>query len=172
MMNTSSPLGPIMAAIALLVAVVWAFAMPTADKHDAMMHSGQIEIHHAYARSGPRAGAAFFTIVNGTDQADRLVGATADFARKTELHTHIMEDGIAKMRMIDGGIAVPAHAKTKLERGGDHVMFMGLDGALAEGSEISFTLMFEKAGEVIVTTQVDNAHSEDAGFDHKGHKHH
>ena len=42
-----------------------------------------------------------------------------------------------------------------LQRGGDHVMFMGLNQPFEDGSTISVTLVFEKSGEMTVEIPVD-----------------
>jgi len=132
----------------------------------------KIMIEGAYARSGAKTGAAFFTIMNHGDSADRLVGASSEVAPRVELHTHHQgDDGIAKMRKIEGGVAVAAGASHEFARGGDHVMFMGLPDALEDGSTISVTLTFENAGDVVVEIPVDNARrGKHAGHgDHSGH---
>ena len=45
-----------------------------------------------------------------------------------------------------------AHA---LARGGDHVMFMGLNAPFEQGNMLNVTLVFEKAGEIEVQIPVD-----------------
>ncbi len=133
----------------------------------------KIMIDGAYARSGAQSGAAFFTIMNHGEAEDRLVAATSDAAKRVELHTHIEDDnGVVKMRPIDGGIAVPAGGSHALKRGGDHVMFMGLDAPFEEGSTISVTLTFEKAGDVVVELPVDNDRKEPKSHGHSGHSGH
>jgi copper(I)-binding protein len=42
-----------------------------------------------------------------------------------------------------------------LARGGDHVMFMGLNEPFADGDTVAVTLVFEHAGEVAVEIPVD-----------------
>ena len=42
-----------------------------------------------------------------------------------------------------------------LERGGLHVMFMGLNGPFEEGAAVDVTLVFENAGEIDVAIPVD-----------------
>ena len=77
-----------------------------------------------------------------------------------------------KMREVEDGIAVPANGMHALKRGGDHVMFMGLDGALPEGETISVTLTFENAGEITLDIPVDNDRKAGGGhgsLDHSGH---
>lgn len=127
-----------------------------------------------YARvSGPtaKAGAAFISLHNMTGQDDRLIAARTDVAKRVELHTHMeTDDGIMQMREIEGGIPVAAGEVVMMQRGGKHVMMMGLTGPLEQGTEIDMTLVFEKAGEVQVTVPVDNERAPEAGA-HGGHDH-
>ena len=119
--------------------------------------SDALRVTDAYARSGPKSGAVFLVIENASETADRLIGATSDVARKTELHTHAHgHDGVMKMRPIEGGIEIPAQGTHALERGGDHVMLMGLTAPLQTGETVSITLTFEHAGEIVVEAPVDN----------------
>lgn len=119
-----------------------------------------IKAQDAYARaSGPmaRAGAAFLTLDNQTDRDVRLIGAETSSARKTELHTHLMEDGVAKMRELEGGILIPAGEAHLFKRGADHIMMMGLTEKFEDGKTIEIKLMFEKADPVTIEVVVDNA---------------
>ena len=85
---------------------------------------------------------------------DRLVGVTSDAAKKVELHTHSEDaNGVMKMRHLVEGAVIPAGGMHALERGGDHVMFMGLSAPMTQGDEISVTLMFENAGAVSITVK-------------------
>jgi copper(I)-binding protein len=136
--------------------------------------SADIVINDAYARSsGPAAmaGAAFMEIVNTGAEDDRLVAVRSDAAKKVELHTHIAgEDGVMKMRDVEGGFPVPAGGHALLARGGDHVMFMGLNGPFEQGATVPVTLVFEKAGEIAVEIPVDLERQEPA-MDHSRTKH-
>ncbi len=105
-----------------------------------------IEIVDPYALSAganATSGAAFFTIRNTGDTDDRLLDVRSDVAARVELHTHIMEDGVAKMRKVEGGFPVEAGSEHLLMRGADHVMFMGLNAPFVDGEPISVTLVFE-----------------------------
>jgi hypothetical protein len=53
-----------------------------------------------------------------------------------------------------------------LERGGRHVMLMGLRGPLEQGKEIEITLTFENAEPLTVTVPVDNERMPDMGMSH------
>lgn len=131
-------------------------------------------IKDAYVRSSTptsKTGAAFFQIMNHGDQADRLIGVQSDVARRVELHTHIEDaNGVMKMREVEAGFPIPAGGMHALERGGDHVMFMGLTQSLEQGSEITVTLTFEKAGEMVVRIPVDHARKTTGG--HGSHANH
>jgi copper(I)-binding protein len=105
--------------------------------------SQDVAVEGAFARAVPegvRASAAYMTLVNAGDADDRLIAAEAPFAARVELHTHLMEDGVAKMREVEGGIPVPAGESVTLEPGGLHVMLMGLSAPLAEGETAPLTL--------------------------------
>lgn len=126
----------------------------------------EIAIKDAYAISSgmmASAGAAFFAIENSGDEDDRLIDAQAGVAKKVELHTHVIsDDGVAKMMQVEEGFAVPAHGMHMLQRGGDHVMFMGLNTPFADGTMIPLTLVFEKAGTIEVEVPVDAARAKAA----------
>jgi len=127
-----------------------------------------IMIKDAYIRSsGPMAktGAAFLVIMNDTDQDDTLVSATSDIAKRVETHTHIeTDDGVMQMRRVEGGFPVAAHSMHALERGGDHLMFMGLDQPLEQGETVTVTLTFEKSGDMIVEIPVDQMRMPSGGM--------
>lgn len=118
--------------------------------------AGDLSVSGAYALSGnPNTGAAFMTIANGGDAADRLVEARSDVARKTELHTHVISDGVARMRPVDA-IEVPAHGEAQLRRGGDHVMFIGLHAPLEPGAAFPVELVFESGRTLTVDLVVED----------------
>ena len=48
-----------------------------------------------------KSGAAYFMISNGSGTPDKLRSAQTDIARKTEIHNHLMQDGVMKRRKVD-----------------------------------------------------------------------
>ncbi len=134
--------------------------------------AGEMMIHHTYAISNsPMAGAAFMVVHNMTDEDDRLIDVRSDAAQRVELHTHIAgEDGVMKMVHVEEGFAIPAASEIMLERGGKHVMFMGLNGAWKAGDAIVLTLVFEKAGEITIEIIVGDAPT-DGMMDHSSMDH-
>ncbi|TQV72561.1 copper chaperone PCu(A)C [Denitrobaculum tricleocarpae] len=131
---------------------------------------GDLMIDHPFARASipDRPGAAYVTIKNMGGEDDRLVSASSPKAGRVELHTHIMENGVARMRKVEA-IEVPAGGTAELKPGGDHIMLFKLDNALSEGETFPITLTFEKAGDVEVTVNVEAMGS--GGMNHEGMKH-
>ncbi|WP_299297332.1 copper chaperone PCu(A)C [uncultured Tateyamaria sp.] len=134
-----------------------------------------IMVMDPYARAASpsaKAGAAFMMLHNTSGADDVLIAARSDAAKRVELHTHVeVSDGVMKMTEIEGGIAIPAGTMYEMKRGADHVMLMGLTGPLEQGSDIEVTLVFENAGEVVVTIPVDNERKPAADA-HGGHDDH
>ena len=119
--------------------------------------AGDLVIDHPTIRATP-AGApvsgGYMTIRNTGDQADRLVGGSADFAGKVEIHEMAMDGDVMTMREIEGGIEIGPGEAVTLMPGGLHVMFMQLGEQLEEGAELPATLTFERAGEVEIVFEV------------------
>ncbi len=126
---------------------------------------GPVTISEAYARASigraPNSGA--YMMLTSTAE-DRLVAAETPAAARAELHTHLMDNGVMKMRPVEGGIPVAPGAPTMLQPGGFHVMLMGLTGPMTEGETIDLTLTFEKAGKVTLQVPV-------RGIAARGHRH-
>jgi len=118
--------------------------------------AGEIEIGNATLRPPVVAGgngAAFFTITNH-GPADRLIAAAAPGTRLVELHTHVRDGDVLRMRKVEA-IAVPADGTAELKPGGDHVMLFGLDPAsVAPGTRLPLTLTFERAGVIQIEVPV------------------
>ena len=139
-----------------------------------------IQTGAAYARptvEGQNAGGVFVNLKN-TDKKDNvLVGASVQpsIADSTELHTHINENGVMKMREVKDGIPLPAGKTQKLEPGGYHVMLMDLKQPLTVGKTFPLTLKFKDGSSKQVTVRVrkmqDTMMKHDHGHDHGGHDH-
>jgi len=118
-----------------------------------------IAITDAYARvARPNAptGAAFMMIENLGPGDDRLIGVSSPVAERVQLHTHFENEmGIMKMIHVKDGFALPTGMILMLERGGNHVMFMGLNQPFEHDAVIPVTLSFEKAGDIEIDVTVD-----------------
>lgn len=110
------------------------------------------------ARPNAPTGAAFMKLINHSDQDITLMGVSSDVAKRVELHAHIDNgEGVMQMSEIEGGITIPAGEMHMMNRGGDHVMMMGLTQSLVDGETISVTFEFENGAEMVVEIPVDNA---------------
>ena len=111
-----------------------------------------ISVDDAYVRASSKlakSAAAFMEIRNTSSRGDRLLDVKSDAAKKVELHTNIIGDGgVMKMRRVEDGFIISGNGVLKLERGGDHIMFMGLLQPFIDGDAISLTLIFETAGSI------------------------
>ena len=109
-----------------------------------------ILVNDAYVRASSKmakSAAAFMDIKNTSSQDDRLLDVKSKVAKRVELHTHIKsDDGVMKMRRVDEGFLIPGNDTLRLERGGNHIMFMGLSQPFVNGESILITLFFESAG--------------------------
>ena len=136
--------------------------------------AGSIEIEHPWARAtadGATNGAVYLVLDNEGKAADRLVSAASPAAAKVQLHAHIDDNGVMRMREINA-IDLAPDATVKLAPGGLHVMLLGLTEPLKKGKAVPLTLTFEKAGSVTVEVAVQGAG--DLKADHEGmeHEHH
>ena len=132
--------------------------------------SAEIQIEDAYARSASpmaKSGAAFLVIRDSEGSADRLINVSSDAAARTELHTHIAgEGGVMRMVHVEEGFELPQGGAITMQRGGQHVMLMGLTAPMEQGETVSITLTFEKAGDVVVDVPVDLERQDHANMQH------
>lgn len=141
-----------------LIAALFLLFAPTVNAAESV-DVGDITVANAWSRASTgvkRPGGAFVAITNKGMQADRLIAAETPLAGRTELHTHIMDDGVMKMRQVEA-IDIPAGGMTMLKPGSFHVMMFKLESMLMEGQMFPLNLTFEKAGKVTITVHVGKA---------------
>ena len=158
------------AAVAVFIATLIAGAV---EAHEVTVKG--LQIVHPYVRATPKGmavTAGYVKITNTGKDADKLIGASMAGAGKAELHTTLMEDGIAKMRPLAGGLAIGPGETVELKTSGAHIMFTGLTKSLSEDTYIDGTLVFEKAGTVAIEyAVVPLAGDAKAGSEHEHHHH-
>ncbi len=137
-------------AILILAAMSGGGAAPQIKAGDLAIASPVIR---ATPPNAPVSG-GFMSIANSGTQADRLIGGSADFAGKVEIHEMAMEGDVMKMRPVEGGLEIPAGGSVELKPGGYHVMFMKITEQMKPGEKRKAKLVFEKAGEVEIEFDV------------------
>ncbi|MEE2996830.1 MAG: copper chaperone PCu(A)C [Pseudomonadota bacterium] len=135
-----------------------------------------IKVKKVWARATPgkaRNGAGYVTVVNAGKTNDRLVDVKSEVAKRVEIHSHLMDNGVMRMRKVEG-IDLRAGGSVVMKPGGYHVMFIGLYKPLIEGESFPVTLVFRKAGEVkaLVKIMSFGAMGGDIKHDPEGHGSH
>ena len=101
--------------------------------------------------AGMPSSAAYLKITNNGVSDDRLIAAKAAIAQRVEIHSMEMDQGVIRMRAVDGGLVIAAGDSVTLAPGGLHIMLMGLTTDLAPDSQHEIILVFEKAGDIKLT---------------------
>jgi copper(I)-binding protein len=126
--------------LVLLAALASAYLM-FSDKGTAFP---DIRVENATIRPpapGQTTAAAYFDIINDGG-ANELLSASTPISAKVELHTHLHEDGMMKMRMVKSVKILPKQT-TQFKRMGLHVMIFNVD--IPEGmKQIPLTLTFAR----------------------------
>jgi len=114
---------------------------------------GSIHISGPWARATPKgasSGAAYMTITNKGSTPDRVSCVSSDLSAECQIHSMTMENGVMKMRPVEGGLEIKPGETFTLKPSGFHVMFVNLKQPLQQGKMAEATLKFEKAGTVKV----------------------
>ncbi|AVI66554.1 MULTISPECIES: copper chaperone PCu(A)C [Shewanella] len=113
--------------------------------------------------------AAYFTLENHTDKAIRLIGVSTTVAKDAQLHTIIEDQGMVKMRHVEG-FDIPSHGTLTLTPSGDHVMLLGLKAPLVLEQQVELQLEFDGGEKMAITLPVSKAAENAAEQEH--HHHH
>lgn len=124
----------------------------------AVMASAQaLEVSDPWVRAMPpghHSTAAYMELHNSSDEDVRVVrGQAPGTTERVELHTHIHEDGVMRMREVEY-IEVPAGESVALEPGGLHVMLMELPAMPETDSEVEVILELDDGSEISVQAPV------------------
>lgn len=101
---------------------------------------------------GQTTAAVFFDIIN-TGGADELLSATSPISKNVEIHTHLHEDGVMKMRKVET-VKIQGFETTAFKSGGKHIMLF--DANIPDDTKaISLVLIFARTGEKQVFVVID-----------------
>jgi copper(I)-binding protein len=154
--------------LALIGAAAFLVGYARADDYSV----GTLRIGNPWTRATPKGASVaggYMRISNDGNAPDRLVGGSFEIARRFEIHSMVIEQGVAKMRPLEGGLALKPGETVELKPGSSHVMLMGLERPLERGQKVKGTLEFEKAGKVEIEYVVEalGATSPAAGGEHR-----
>ena len=129
----------------------------------------QVSVDNPYVRLAPPnapATGAFMVIRNAGDKDVTVVKADNPASRVTELHTHLNEGGVMKMRPVPA-IEVKAKGEAVLKPGGLHVMLIDLKAPMKEGDVVPITLTFDDGSTRKVDAKVVRPTAAAAPMEHK-----
>ena len=118
---------------------------------------GDIRIEAAWTRQTPpgaRAGGGYATITNTGTEPDVLIGGSAPFTNRFEVHEMSVTDGVMRMAELADGLAIPPGETVELRPGGFHLMFIDMTEPPVEGTTVPVTLEFARAGTVTLDLPV------------------
>jgi len=143
-----------------------------ADSHG---HSGHaLKAENVWARASignSKNSAAYLKFENESKKDITVISAKSDVSARTELHTHIHDNGVMKMRRMEGGFKIPAGGEVMLQPGGKHIMLIGLKKPLVKGDQFKIEVTTASGMKMDIKVVVkDKApmHGGDHGS-HKGH---
>jgi copper(I)-binding protein len=155
-----------MSRLAILLALC-AMLIAPAVAHE--YNVGSLHIGHPWSRATPKSatiGAGYLKITNNGTAPDRLIGGSSEAAKSFELHVMSMENGVMKMRPVEGGIEIKPGETVEFKPESYHVMFVGLKEPLVQGHRVKATLEFAKAGKVAVEFVIESIGARQGNDDH------
>ena len=133
----------------------------------------QLVVDYPIARETPpgtKVGAGYLIITNNGDEDEKLIGVFGDISPIIQIHSMSIENNVMRMQEMKGGLVIPAKQSVRLEAGGNHIMFMNLPQQLKAGEQYDVTLVFEKAGKLEVTFNIEKHNKQDDHAKHMNHK--
>lgn len=148
-----APLAPLAAVAALTLAAGLSTSALAAGAAGVAEAISVVDPYVRMAPPGAMATGAFMVIKNGGDKDAKLVKVENTIAKVAELHTHINEGGVMKMRPV-AAIDVKAKGEATLQPGGLHIMLIDLKGPMKEGDKVALTLGFADGSSKQVDAEV------------------
>lgn len=104
--------------------------------------------------------AAYFSIQNHSDKRQVLIGASADFVAKAEIHNHVMVNDMMSMQQ-QSEVVIQPGGSVDFSPGGLHIMLFGLKKPLIEGQSVTISLQTQEGESIVITANVarPSAHS-------------
>ncbi len=133
--------------------------------------ANQIEVVSPFVREVPptaMAAAAFMTLKNNGQQDIYLTKADSPAAKNVQLHTHIHDHGVMKMRQVPN-IKVPANGEVHLQPGGYHIMLIKPVKPVKQGEKVKVTLTFNDGSHKTISVPVKSFMSMMSKMKHEHH---
>ena len=92
--------------------------------------------------ANPKAPSAGYFTVKGGPKDDTLLSVTSPVVIRIEMHESMSGGGMASMKPLDGGVAIPAEGTVKFEPGGKHIMLFNINPGMKIGQTIRLDFVF------------------------------
>ena len=137
---------------------LWVFALllamllaPPAAAGDAAISVDQVEIR---ATAGAMTATGGYARIVNSGHADVTLVELMLILRPRLKSIRFRRGWRDENEATQGGLVIPAHGKALLKPGGNHLMFMGLTGAMKPGAMQHITLHFDDGHTVLVMAKV------------------
>jgi periplasmic copper chaperone A len=139
---------------------------------DGSVKISDLSITQLWSREAPPAAkttGGYMSIKNHGSVSDRLINVESTYSSAIELHEMSNANNVMTMRKLEAGLEIKPGETITFAPGGYHIMFMGVKEPAKAGTNFLATLIFEKAGRIDVTFNVQAL--QDKTHKHEGHKH-
>ncbi|SMY10620.1 copper chaperone PCu(A)C [Brevibacterium jeotgali] len=142
--------------------------------------SSTVTVEDPWVKAADEGMTSSFGLVENAGEADvTLVAVESAIAEDIELH-QTSDDGSGAMSMEEkqGGFTITAGDSLDLAPGGDHIMFMDIDGPLQAGDTVDLTLVFSDDSRLDYEASIrdfagaDESYGDEESHGHEGHEDH
>ena len=102
---------------------------------------------------GPN-GAAYLKITNNGSKKIELIEAISPVSNRVELHEHINQDGVMRMRRIKDAITIESKETITFEPAGKHIMLFNMKDKFKAGANFPLTLKFKNGKHKDITVKI------------------
>ena len=113
-------------------------------------------VDHPWMKVFNNNGAGYFKIKNIGNTDIHLLEVVSDSVDNIELHTIIMEEDVAKMRPIKGGVIIKVGESMEFKPMGNHLMFFGINKKLGEGELMEANFKFKNSKDLLVKFKMES----------------
>ena len=113
-------------------------------------------VDHPWMKVFNNNGAGYFKIKNIGNTDIHLLEVVSDSVDNIELHTIIIEEDVAKMRPIKGGVIINAGESMEFKPMGNHLMFFGINKELGEGELMEANFKFKSSKDLLVKFKMES----------------
>tara|TARA_Y100001970_G_scaffold178072_2_gene216919 strand:- start:819 stop:1226 length:408 start_codon:yes stop_codon:yes gene_type:complete len=113
-------------------------------------------VDHPWMKVFNNNGAGYFKIKNIGDNDIHLLEVVSDSVDNIELHTIIMEEDVAKMRPVKGGVIIKVGESMEFKPMGNHLMFFGINQELGEGELMEAIFKFKNSRDLLVKFKMES----------------